>query len=198
MTSYNPVIKNGVGGAIFYVCLPSMATSGVMQTNPTLAVGDVKISLDGAAQANLTTLPVVTPAGGKQVKVTLNQAETNADNLDIVFSDQTATKEWADTFISIQTAGNTVNLDFTVPAIGRGTVTSGASATSVPTSAFTPSGASLDQFAGRVVLFDANTTTPALRGCARAISSSSNAAAPVFTVTSLPAVPVSGDLFSVV
>lgn len=198
MPSYNPVIKNGVGGAIFYVCLPSMATPGTMQINPTLAVGDVKISLDGGAQANLTTLPVVTPAGSKQVKVTLSQAETNADNLLILFVDQTATKEWADTSVSIQTAGNTVNLDYTVPAIGRGTVTSGASATSIPTSAFTPGGASLDQFAGRVVLFDVNTTTPALRGCARAISSSSNAAAPVFTVVSLPAVPVSGDTFSVV
>jgi hypothetical protein len=103
LASYNPVIKNGASGAIFYLGLPSMASSGSMQANPTLAAGDVRISLDGGALNNLATLPTVTPAAGKLVKVTLSQAETNADNLAIVFSDQTATKEWADTVVSIQT-----------------------------------------------------------------------------------------------
>ncbi len=90
------------------------------------------------------------------------------------------------------------NLAKTVPAIGRGTVTSGSSTTSVTTSVFTPTGAVANQFAGRVVLFDADTTTATLRGVASAISASSNAAAPTFTVATLPATPASGDTFSVI
>jgi hypothetical protein len=89
------------------------------------------------------------------------------------------------------------NLAKTTRAIGRGTVTTGGSTTSVPTSAFAPAGAIADQFKGRVVLFDANTTTATLRGVASAISASSNAANPTFTVGALPATPASGDLFSV-
>ena len=87
MASYNPVIKNGANGAIFYVSLAPRTANGQWQSNPTLAAGDVKISLDGGAFANLGTLPSVEPAAGKAVKVTLSQAETNADNLVIIFSD---------------------------------------------------------------------------------------------------------------
>lgn len=99
---------------------------------------------------------------------------------------------------NLGTVDTNSRLGYTVPAIGRGTAAAGGSSTSIPTSAFSPAGASLDQFAGRVVLFDAATTTAALRGCARAISSSSNAATPTFTVTALPGTPVAGDTFSVV
>lgn len=198
MPSYDPVIKNGVNGAVIPLGLLDASTPGSLKAAPTIAAGDFKIELDGGAAANLTNLPTVSPAGGTSVKIVLTQAETNADNIVINAIDQTATKEWTDAKITIQTRGDTVNLGFTVPAIGRGTVTSGGTSTSIPTSAFTPAGASLDQFAGRVVLFDANTTTAALRGCARAITSSSNAAAPTFTVVALPGTPVSGDTFSVV
>lgn len=198
MPSYDPVIKNGANGAIVYAALFDQATPGSVKVPPTLAAGDFKLSIDGGALANLTNLPTVTPAAGGQVKFILTQAETNGDNLTIQCIDQTGTKEWVDTFIFIETAADTVNLGYTVPAIGRGTCAAGGSSTSVPTSVFTPAGASLDQFAGRVVLFDAATTTAALRGCARAISSSSNAAAPTFTVTALPGTPVAGDTFSVV
>lgn len=90
------------------------------------------------------------------------------------------------------------NLEFTVPAIGRGTVTTGASTTSVPTSAFAPAGAAVDQFKDRTILFDVNTATTTLRGCARAITASTNAATPTLTVDALPAAPASGDTFSVI
>jgi hypothetical protein len=198
MPSYDPVIKNGVNGAIIPIGLLDALIPGSLKAAPTLAAGDFKIEIDGGTATNLTNLPTVTPAGGTSVKIILTQAEINGDNLVINCIDQTNPKEWTDAKVIIQTAGDTVNLGFTVPAIGRGTVTTGASSTSIPTSAFTPAGASLDQFAGRVVLFDANTTTPALRGCARAITSSSVAAAPTFTVVALPGTPVSGDSFSVV
>lgn len=83
-------------------------------------------------------------------------------------------------------------------AIGRGTVTTGSSTTSIVTSAFTPAGAAANQFANRVILFDAVTTTAALQGQAVEISASSNAAAPTFTVSALTTAPVSGDTFSVI
>lgn len=89
------------------------------------------------------------------------------------------------------------NLQKSTKAIGRGTATTGGSTTSIPTSAFSPSGAVADQYAGRVVLFDSDTTTSALRGQARTITASSNAAAPTFTVAALTTAPSSGDVFSV-
>jgi hypothetical protein len=76
---------------------------GGLKSNPTLEVGDVKVSKDGGAFANITTLPTVTPTGGVSVKITLSDDEMNADNVVIVFQDQTLIKEWADTFIEVQT-----------------------------------------------------------------------------------------------
>lgn len=89
------------------------------------------------------------------------------------------------------------NLQFTAPAIGRGTCAAGGTTTSVPTSAFTPNGASANQFANAVILFDAATATAALRGQRAAISASTNAANPMFTVSALTAAPAAGDTFSV-
>jgi hypothetical protein len=102
MASYNPVVKNGASGAIFYVSLAPRTANGSWQANPTLAAGDVQISKDGGALANLTTLPVVTPASSKLVKVTLSQTECNADNLIVIFSDA-AGAEWCDLTINLQT-----------------------------------------------------------------------------------------------
>lgn len=85
-----------------------------------------------------------------------------------------------------------------IKSLGRGTADSGASTTSIPTSACTPAGAVADQFAGRVILFDDDTTTTALRGQATSITASSNDANPTFTVTALTTAPAAGDLFSIV
>ena len=90
------------------------------------------------------------------------------------------------------------NVQYTAPAIARVTIGSGSTTTSVVTSACTPAGAAANQFADRNILFDATTTTTALRGQARPISASSNAAAPTLTVTALTTAPVSGDTGSVV
>jgi len=80
----------------------------------------------------------------------------------------------------------------------RGTVTTGASTTSIPTSAFSPAGAAADQFKGRIVIFDNDTATAALRGQATDITASSNSSTPTLTVTALTTTPASGDTFSVV
>lgn len=89
------------------------------------------------------------------------------------------------------------NLAKTTRAIGRGTVTSGATTTSIPTSAFAPAGASADQFKGRIVTFDSDTATTGLRGQATDITASTSAAAPTLTVSALSTAPASGDTFSI-
>ena len=104
MASYVPILKNSASGAVLYEFLSPSSSTGRMQSNPTLATGDVKISLDGGAFANLATLPVVTPTGSKAVRIVLSQAETNADNIVIIFSDQTDPPEWADLGLSYPTA----------------------------------------------------------------------------------------------
>ena len=87
----------------FYVSLASQSSSHVMQTNPTLATGDVKVAIDDGAPANLATLPVVDADFTKRVKVELSSSEMNGDNISIVFSDA-AGAEWDDVFINLQTS----------------------------------------------------------------------------------------------
>ena len=86
----------------FYTALISQADTDILQVNPTLAVGDVKISIDGGALANITALPVVTPAGSKMVKVVLSAAEMTGNKIMVLFSDA-AGAEWQDSFNEIVT-----------------------------------------------------------------------------------------------
>lgn len=99
--------KNGTA-FILYIGLRSQADSTKFQVNPTLATNDVKVSIDGGALANLATLPVVTPAGGKGVKVALSGAEMTGDNITVVFSD-VAGAEWFDEIINIQTTARQID-----------------------------------------------------------------------------------------
>jgi hypothetical protein len=114
---------------IFYMGLVSQST-GQFQANPTLAAGDVKISKDGGALANLTTLPAVTPAGGKMVKVTVSSTEMTADNVTLVFSDA-AGAEWDDVIINIQTAAQQIDDLATPTNITAGTITTVTNVTTV-------------------------------------------------------------------
>lgn len=114
MTTYVPPKKNDANGWIGYVSLAPRTATGAWQSNPTLASGDVKVSLDGGSLANLTTLPAVTPASSKLVKITLSQAEVNADNVAIIFSDA-AGAEWSDVTINLQTTARRID-DLAYPA----------------------------------------------------------------------------------
>src|SRR6187431_2188169 len=91
-----------------YVMLVSQADIKLFQVNPTLAAGDAKVSIDGGAFANLTTLPAVTPSGGRAVKISLSQSEMNGDNIVIQLVDA-AGAEWCDQGISIQTSDRDVD-----------------------------------------------------------------------------------------
>jgi len=98
---YNPPVKNE--DFICYIALRDAADSKSFKSSPTIASGDFKVSKDGGALANLSTLPSVEPAASVMVKITLSATEMNADNVTVVGIDQTATKEWADFVLSIPT-----------------------------------------------------------------------------------------------
>jgi len=108
MSSYWPCKKNDPNGYVFYVGLVSQADTKLLQANPTLATGDVKIAKDDGEPVNLASIPVVDADFTKRVKVVLSQAETNADNITVIFSDAAGT-EWCDQIINIQTSAQTLD-----------------------------------------------------------------------------------------
>lgn len=82
-----------------------------------------------------------------------------------------------------------------ISVIGTFTVDAGASTTSVPLSAVSPSIGVADQYKGRIIVFDNATTTANLRGAVARISAhTAGAGVGTLTVTpALPATPASGD-----
>ena len=86
---------------IFYVSLEEPGDADEMVVNPTIVAGDVKVSTDGGATANIATVPTVTPAGGVGVKVTCSAGEMNGANALITFEDQTGPEEWSALTISV-------------------------------------------------------------------------------------------------
>lgn len=116
MQNYVGIKKNS--GYILYVGLTSQADTKLLQVNPTIASGDFKVSIDGGAFANLNTLPAVTPAGGRAVKITLSAGEMNGDNIMVMCVDAAGT-EWCDLPINIQTTpvdASVVQIDGTANA----------------------------------------------------------------------------------
>lgn len=112
MPSFVPPKKNTA--FTFYVSLVSQANTKIMQANPTLAAGDVKVATDDGAPANLTTLPVVDADFTKRVKVSLSATEMNGDNITVIFSDA-AGAEWCDLTVNIQTTARQID-DLAFPA----------------------------------------------------------------------------------
>jgi hypothetical protein len=94
--------------------------------------------------------------------------------------------------------GNTTGvaaLDRTTRAIGLGTCGGGSSTISIITSSLVPAAVDVDQFKGRIVIFDKDTTTTQLRGQATDITGNNGSG--VLAVTALTHAPVSGDTFSI-
>lgn len=107
MPSYVPPKRNE--GLTLFVSLPSATVTSEYQTNPTLGVGDARVSIDGGALNNLTALPTVFPAGSSVIRIQLTAAEMDGDTIVIQMSDQTNPKEWADVNIIIQTAAYSID-----------------------------------------------------------------------------------------
>lgn len=106
MTTYFPAKKNTA--FIAYIGLPSVASPNTFQSNPTIAPGDFKVSIDGGTLTNLTNLPAVTPSSSKLVQISLTAAEMNGDNIMVVASDA-AGSEWKDALLPIQTCAVTID-----------------------------------------------------------------------------------------
>ena len=100
---------------IFYISLKTTGSDSY-QANPTLAAGDVKVTQDGVDFGNIDTIPVVTPAGGTQIKVTVSVAELTGKQIQIQFIDA-AGAEWKADTINISTYGY---IDAQYPFFGEG------------------------------------------------------------------------------
>jgi hypothetical protein len=192
--------KYGVGtGADIYI---PMIKRGVVDyavgADWTPATGDVKISKDGGTAANIGTLPVaVTMGNGAMWHFVFADAELQCKTALITIVDS-ATKAVEDQMFIVETFGNTsamFKFDFSSNPVARGVVTTGASTISITTSSITPTASATDQFKGRIVIFDLDTTTANLRGQATDITGSSNTG--TLAVTALTDAPANGDTFGI-
>lgn len=77
----------------FYVSLADALDPDTFKANPTIAAGDFTISKDGGAYTNLTTIPVVDPAGSVTVRINLNATEMTAEKVNILGIDAVG-NEW--------------------------------------------------------------------------------------------------------
>lgn len=312
MTTYFPP-KNATAWR-GYIMLVDQSNTKLFKANPTIASGDFKVSIDGGAFANLTTLPSAVPSSGRAVQIDLSSSEMTGANI-VVQCVDAAGAEWCDFAFTLQTTARQVddlafpnttgrgmvvdaaglvdanmvkvgptgsgsaqtardiggsvllssgtgagqlsitsgvvqadvakvggtaqtardlgasvlispgtgtgqlsvasgviaanvtqlnsdttaaaNIAKTTRAIARCTVSGSPTTTSIPTSACAPSGAVADQFKGRIITFDADTASTALRGQSTDITASTSSATPTLTVTALTTAPVSGDTFSI-
>lgn len=83
----------------------SVADTLSFQITPTIAAGDFKRKIDGAALANFTNIPVVDNTGETAIKFVCTATEMTCDNLPWRGVDQTSPKEWMDCGDVIQPRG---------------------------------------------------------------------------------------------
>jgi len=100
----------------FNVTLADQANPNLFKSSPTLAAGDVKVSIDDGALANLATLPVVSPAASRIVKVAMSAAEMNGNRINVVFVDA-AGAEWCDLHYAIETSPDDLTIANIVTAV---------------------------------------------------------------------------------
>lgn len=116
----------------FYVALVDQSNTKLLKANPTLAAGDVQVSKDGGAFANITTLPSASPASGRALMVDLSATEMTADNVVVQFVDA-AGAEWCDLFVNLQTTARQID-DLAYPATtGRSLLVDAAGAVPITT-----------------------------------------------------------------
>lgn len=77
------------------------------KSNPTISVGDFKISKDGGAFVNLTNTPTVNPSGGVRVSIELTSVEMTANDIAIHGTDVSGV-QWDDVFVNISPLTNDV------------------------------------------------------------------------------------------
>ena len=75
-------------------------------TGATFVAGDVKLSKDGGALANVATLPVESPAASGLYTLSLSAAEMSAARLTVLIADQTVPKDFENRIILLETFGH--------------------------------------------------------------------------------------------
>ena len=97
--------KYGVAATVVGIPLITRSSADFKAT-PTLAAGDVTLSVDGGALANIGTLPAETTAGSGLLSFTLTSAELAGARIVVKLVDQTAAKEWEDQCFVVETYGH--------------------------------------------------------------------------------------------
>ena len=162
----------------FYIPLVDSLTKG-HRTNPTIAAGDFKYSQDSGTLTNLTTTPSVSPAGSKQVAVTISASEAECSRI-VIYASDAAGAEWDDDAYEFHTPKAEGALPFKI--------TSGTpSTTSFISSQLT--GANADQYKDAYVTF----LTGTCAGATKKITAF-NAGTDAVTCDALPAAPSVGDV----
>lgn len=92
----------------FDVQLVDASNRDAFKSSPTLAAGDVQVSKDGGAFANLATLPSAAPAASENIKVALDATEMQCGRFTVRFKDQTSPQEWLPLFVSMNVPTNNV------------------------------------------------------------------------------------------
>lgn len=177
----------------------------------TPAAGDVKVSKDGGAAANIGTLPTAVAMGNTAYwEFQLSASELSCKQLVVTVADST-TKAVEDQCFVVETFGNASAMYPTDPTADNldaenrlmnavkgtvyGTVGSSATTTSIPTSALSPAAGVTDQFKSRIMTFSADTTTANLRGQTREITASTSGG--TLTTAAFTTAPASGDVFTI-
>jgi len=132
MPSYIPA-KNGAE-LIYYVSLIDQANTLKFKASPTIAAGDFKVVADDGSLVNLTTLPVVSPAGSTRVKIVVSAAESAADNVSVIGID-VAGDEWADIEIPIQTTAQQIDDLNAIAPDNAGITANGVAIAAIPNAA---------------------------------------------------------------
>jgi hypothetical protein len=101
MASLYPCVK----GAAYKIYAPMIASDMTVVTSPTIVEGDIKISKDGGAFANLATTP--TPANGL-VPIILSTSETDADIFNVRCVDASG-DEWIFQEFTVYTTAQTLD-----------------------------------------------------------------------------------------
>lgn len=194
-----PIIKRGV-------------VDYAVSADWTPATGDVKISKDGAAAANITTLPTAVAMGNAAYwEFQLSASELSCKTLVVTVSDS-ATKAVEDQAFIVETFGNASAMYPSDPTADTTdaenrfltavktnvlcTVGTGSTTTSIVTSSMDPAASATDQFKGRIVLFTKDTSSANLRGQGSDITASTSGG--FLTISALSHAPVSGDTFVIV
>ena len=201
--------------AVTGTAVPASPTGGYLVVAPdwaqivhgtaTNSLGNTTVQavFGGTAAANVVAVggtAIPTPAAGGYLTVAPDWAQVQHGTATNNLSNTTVNASFAGTaaanVVAINSSGTAATqLALAAQKIGNATVGSGSTTTSIVTSALVPSIGTTGQFNGRIVIFDINTTTAALRGQATVISGDNGSN--TLTVSALTAAPVSGDTFTI-